>query len=322
MTDFSALLAALLLDRLLGEPRRWHPLVGFGRIVQKLEALGLGRNAHLHQSPWHLRLKGVLAALVAVALPALLVASLLGQAAGVLRWALEALLLYLCIGWRSLEEHGLAVAQSLEQGDLPEARVRAGMMVSRETQTLEKTGVARAATESVLENGSDAIFAPLFWFMLGGAPAAVAYRLANTLDAMWGYRTTRFLHFGWFAARLDDLLNYLPARLCALAYSLAGHTASALRCWRTQAAACSSPNGGPVMAAGAGALRVQLGGPAVYHGALVKKPALGAGEPPSSSTIRRACGLVNRSLLLWVVVAGLLAAISSLLFPTGEYSGL
>jgi adenosylcobinamide-phosphate synthase len=309
--SYLLLLMALLLDRLLGEPRRWHPLVGFGRIVQKLEDVGLGQQGHLSRSRSKLRRRGALAAILAIAVPTLAVYAVLhfaAQASPMLSLLLQAMLLYLCIGWRSLQQHGLAVQQSLEAGDLPQARERAAMMVSRDTRSLDETGVTKATVESVLENGSDATFAPIFWFVVGGAPAVVLYRLANTLDAMWGYRTPRLQHFGWFAARLDDVLNYLPARLCAWSYALAGHTHSALQCWRQQAVACSSPNGGPVMTAGAGALQVTLGGPAIYHGTSMDKPVLGQGRTAVKDDILRACQLINRSLLLWVVAIGAVSA--------------
>ena len=196
----------------------------------------------------------------------------------------------------------IGVAQALRLGDLRLARERVGYMVSRNTAQLDATGVARAGSESVLENGSDAVFAALFWFVIAGAPGVVLYRLSNTLDAMWGYRNARFERFGWAAAKIDDGLNYLPARLVALTYALLGKTALALRCWRTQAPLWDSPNAGPVMAAGAGALGVSLGGAAEYHGELHQRPELGAGPQPRARDIERALNLVYGGVLLWLAL--------------------
>ncbi|MGH8568331.1 MAG: adenosylcobinamide-phosphate synthase CbiB, partial [Gammaproteobacteria bacterium] len=216
-----------------------------------------------------------------------------------------ALLLYLALGHHSLHEHARPIAAALHAGNLDAARGRLGHIVSRDTATLNTTDIAKGAVESVLENGNDAVFAALFWFVIGGAPAVVAYRLANTLDAMWGYRNARYLHFGWAAARLDDLLNYLPARLTALTYALIGDAPRALRCWRAQGVTWKSPNAGPVMAAGAGSLCVQLGGPAVYCGQREERPLLGAGAPPEADDIERALGLVRRGVGLWLVAIGI-----------------
>jgi len=291
---FLSVIAALLLDALLGEPKRAHPLVAFGRLADRLErhfngAAGRGWRSH-----------GVTAWCLAV-LPLTLLAWLLSLLPGI-GWLAEIVLLYLALGLRSLGEHALPVAQALWRHDLPEARRRVACIVSRDTSQLDEGGVARAATESVLENGSDAVFAALFWFIVAGAPGVVLYRLSNTLDAMWGYRNARFERFGWAAARIDDLLNYVPARLVALTYALLGRTRRALRCWRTQAPLWDSPNAGPVMAAGAGALGVVLGGAAIYHGELHVRPELGRGSAPQARHIEHALDLVWAGVGVWLLV--------------------
>jgi adenosylcobinamide-phosphate synthase len=214
----------------------------------------------------------------------------------------EILALYCSLGMRSLGEHVAPVAAALRADDLDEARKRVGYLVSRQTAELDSTAVARAATESVLENGSDAVFAALFWFVVAGAPGVVLYRLSNTLDAMWGYRNERFERFGWAAAKIDDVLNYIPARLVALTYALLGKTRLALKCWRTQAPKWDSPNAGPVMAAGAGALGVELGGPAIYHGELHDRPQLGEGVPADADSIDRGWQMVQRGVWLWLLI--------------------
>jgi adenosylcobinamide-phosphate synthase len=160
--------------------------------------------------------------------------------------------------------------------------------------------VAKACVESTLENGNDAVFGVLFWFALFGGAGAVLFRLSNTLDAMWGYKTGRFLRFGWAAARIDDLLNYVPARLTAISYALLGQTRVALACWRRQAPTWESPNAGPVMSAGAGSLGLALGGPAIYHGQIEERPSLGEGLPARREDIPRALSLVRRGIALWL----------------------
>ncbi len=284
-------LAGVGLDAWLGEPRRWHPLVGFGhlaqRIEQRLNSGGRGWRSH-----------GVSGWCLAVLPPVLLVWLLSLSSLG---WLVDILVLYFALGLKSLAQHALPVAQALRLGDLDEARRRVGYLVSRRTSELDACGVARAGTESVLENGADAVFASLFWFAVLGAPGVLLHRLSNTLDAMWGYRNERFERFGWAAAKIDDVLNYVPARLVALTYALLGRTAIALRCWRRQAPQWDSPNAGPVMAAGAGALQVQLGGAAIYHGLEELRPQLGEGAPAQARDIERALNLVYLGVLLWLV---------------------
>jgi adenosylcobinamide-phosphate synthase len=294
-----AMLAALLLDTMLGEPRRMHPLVAFGRL-----ASGIENRFHRDR-----RIVGVLAWALAVLPLAALAAWLSMALAAVSPWlgfTFNAVMLYLAVGLKSLGAHALPVAKALDGHELDQARVAVGRMVSRDTAALDARQVAAAATESVLENGNDAVFGALFWFAVLGAPGAVLYRLANTLDAMWGYRTPRHERFGWAAARIDDVLNYLPARLTAITYAAWGHFAQALHCWRTQAPAWDSPNAGPVMAAGAGALGVALGGAAPYHGVWEDRPVLGMGQPPDAAAIRRAMQLVRRGVATWLAVALLL----------------
>jgi adenosylcobinamide-phosphate synthase len=284
-------LAGVGLDAWLGEPRRWHPLVGFGhlaqRIEQRLNSGGRGWRSH-----------GVSGWCLAVLPPVLLVWLLSLSSLG---WLVDILVLYFALGLKSLAQHALPVAQALRLGNLDEARRRVGYLVSRRTSELDACGVARAGTESVLENGADAVFASLFWFAVLGAPGVLLHRLSNTLDAMWGYRNERFERFGWAAAKIDDVLNYVPARLVALTYALLGRTATALRCWRRQAPQWDSPNAGPVMAAGAGALQVQLGGSAIYHGVEEQRPQLGEGAPAQARDIERALNLVYLGVLLWLV---------------------
>ena len=302
MINAAIAIAAVVLDAVLGEPRRAHPLVAFGRWAGWIE-----RRLHADSRP-----RGVLAWSLAV-LPWVGIAwALDALAAQVSVWlsaSFAAMVLYAAIGLRSLGDHARPVADALDAGDLDGARAAVGRIVSRDTGALSARQVAAAATESVLENGSDAVFGALFWFLLLGVPGVVLYRLANTLDAMWGYRTPRLEHFGCAAARIDDVLNLLPARLTAVTYVLCGHGGSALRCWRRQAAAWDSPNAGPVMAAGAGALRVRLGGPASYHGHWEPRPMLGEGATADADAIRRALALVRNGAVAWLV-AGLVVAVA------------
>lgn len=288
ITAFTVL-AALILDAWLGEPRRYHPLVGFGCLAQELES-----RMYTDSVP-----SGATAVVLLVVPPAVL-ASLVDP----LPWSavLDVLLLYLALGWRSLEEHAGQVRDASRAGDPGLVRRSLALMVSRDTAALDEEGAAKATLESVLENGNDAVFGAIFWFVLAGPPGVVLYRLANTLDAMWGYRNGRYRRFGRVAARLDDVLSFAPARLTALSYALVGSFTRALRCWRAQGAAWKSPNAGTVMAAGAGSLGVLLGGPASYDGTIQERPRLGEGRTARIDDIDRALCLIRQALSLWVLV--------------------
>ncbi|QYD67735.1 adenosylcobinamide-phosphate synthase CbiB [Paraburkholderia edwinii] len=294
--------AGMIVDRWFGEPRRHHPLEAFGRLAMRLEThYNTGRRG---------RPVGLIAWLLAV-MPPVAISWLLVEILPVaLACVVHVALLWFALGARSLREHIEPIARALGRHDLDEARELTSRIVSRETAHADEAALSRAAVESALENGNDAVFGALFWFVLFGGPGALAFRLANTLDAMWGYRTPRFLRFGWAAARIDDVLNWAPARLTAASYALLGDTRTAWRCWREQAPRWDSPNAGPVMASGAGSLNVLIGGPAVYNGEIERRPTLGAGQAASASHVNAALALVERTEILWLAVLIVLALLS------------
>ncbi|MES2830525.1 MAG: adenosylcobinamide-phosphate synthase CbiB [Pseudomonadota bacterium] len=288
------MIAGVLLDLLLGEAKRWHPLVGFGRLANTIEgSLNRGRFRTL---------RGVVAWCIAVVPMTLLACAGIASDTGAAVW-LHVGLLYFSLGLRSLHDHTAPIQRALLSNDLPAARVATARIVSRDTWQADASALAKAGIESLLENGNDAVFGTLFWFMIAGGPGALLFRLANTLDAMWGYRTPRFQAFGWAAARIDDALNWIPARLTALSYALLGDTRSAWQCWMLQAPGWPSPNAGPVMAAGAGALGVALGGAAIYDGQIEHRPALGGDQAVAAEDIGRAWKLVAGTTALWLGVA-------------------
>ncbi|WP_435104056.1 adenosylcobinamide-phosphate synthase CbiB [Arhodomonas sp. AD133] len=294
MTVLAVAALAVALDRLLPEPAR-HPLGAFARLAAAAE-----RRAN---SGPRRRLRGGMAAAALIAPPALAAAALASVPGAGL--AVSVATLWLALGGRSLGEHATRVQVALDSGNLEAARTATGCLVSRDTAAMSSEECAAATVESVLENGSDAVFAALFWFLIAGAGGVVAYRLANTLDALWGYRTPRFEAFGLVAARLDDALNYIPARLTAATYALLGKGRDAWRAWRRDGDRWSSPNAGLVMAAGAGALGLRLGGGARYHGEWRHRPALGDGRPTEGTDIARATALVERGIAVWLtVIAG------------------
>ena len=292
-----ALFLGLLIDHFVGEAKRWHPLVGFGNAASGLE------KAANPSSDSEGKLHGLVCWGLMVLIPVMAISLVVSQLSGLALLVVNALVVYFVVGLKSLAEHGRNVAVPLLAGDLLTARQQIAMMVSRDTDKLTEQQVASATCESVLENGSDAIFSALFWFFLLGAPGAILYRGANTLDAMWGYKTDRYRRFGWAAARIDDVLNWLPARLTAVSYGLVGNFYSGLKCARQQGGLTDSPNAGYVMAAGAGALEISIGGAAIYHGEEHQRPVFGMGPVAEATDIERAIGLVQRTSVLWVLFA-------------------
>ncbi len=282
---------ALLLDALIGEFRCCHPLVAFGKLAnfveRKLNKPGTS----------YLKLKGVMGVVILI-LPLITMLALLQAISEVL--LLNVFVLYLTIGRKSLHQHALNVFLPLNQNRLQAARKNIGFIVSRDTADLNKQQVTTACIESVIENSNDAIYGAIFWFVILGAPGALMYRLANTLDAMWGYKNSRFLSFGWAAAKFDDVLNWLPARLTVLSFAVLSRFTEVWNLAFKQGMQCSSKNAGPVMAAGACALKIKLGGLAYYHGEKICKPELGCGHEAQPDDIKRALKLTDKVLVLWV----------------------
>ncbi|QGF25074.1 cobalamin biosynthesis protein [Raineyella fluvialis] len=287
------------LDRLVGDPRRGHPVAAFGRAAIALErrtyadsvAAGAGQVALLVGST----------TLAATLVTRLARRSVLTDVA----WT--ALVTWSVLGGRSLEREASAVADHLERGDLPAAREQVGHLVSRDPWVLDAAGVTRAAIESLAENTSDAVVAPLVWGAIAGAPGMVAHRAINTLDAMIGYRNDRYERYGKVAARLDDVVNWLPARLGAAI--AAGTSWSAWRAIREDTAAHPSPNGGQIEAAFAGALGIRLGGANAYGGRVEDRGVLGDGRVAKPADVARAVSLGRRVQLGTLMVAMGLAAI-------------
>ena len=280
-------------DQLLGDPQQFHPVAGFGRIAADLERRWLRCE---RSEPRNRRTTGVAYVVVLVG-GAVTVGRLVDRGTiptAVATWAV--------LGGRSLAREADAVHTHLVNGDLDAAREQLTHLVGRDPSQLGPDEIARATIESVAENTSDAVVAPLFWGAVAGPAGLLGYRAANTLDAMVGHRTPRHEQFGWAAARFDDLLNLAPARLsAALAVGLGGSPDAALRAWRDDARQHPSPNAGPVEAAFAGALGVRLGGTNTYAGASENRGFLGNGKPPTTADIPRA----NR--LAALVGAGALA---------------
>jgi adenosylcobinamide-phosphate synthase len=308
------LLCALLLDYFFGEPKKeYHPLVMFGQFAAHLEErlneyqLENSDNLDdvaLEKQQQKNKINGLIAALVCL-IPISIFIYIIHQTGTILGYLIDIAVLYFAIGLHSLKKHADTIFQQLKNKQLDNARQAVALIVSRDTEQMNEDDIARATTESILENGSDAVLAAIFWFLLAGAPGVIMYRLSNTLDAMWGYKTPRYYHFGFFIAKFDDLLNYVPARLSALSYALAGNWSNAIHCGQQQGSLWESSNAGIVMATGAGALNVKLGGADYYHGEYKQRPDLGCGEQAQAKTIKDACQLLDRATSLWVIVVAL-----------------
>lgn len=301
------ILAALTVDFMLGDPRHFHPISGFGIMANWLEKKLNSQSSLTTKLIIKDQVLGLISVIILVSPVTVLLTYINTLFTNQSLHIVEILILFYSLGSNSLRLHGMWVLKALQASDITTARTKTSWIVSRDTSHLNQSDLSKATIESILENGNDAIFAPLFWFIVGGVPGVVIYRLVNTLDAMWGYKSTRYLHFGWAAARLDDVLNFIPAHLTAICYAITGKFFTAMRCWLKQAYQWKSLNAGIVMSTGAGALALKLGGSAQYQGVESQRIILGKGDSPEYKDIKRAINLVQRTLVLWVIVIFILS---------------
>jgi adenosylcobinamide-phosphate synthase len=298
------LIAGFALDAAIGDPRRAHPVAAFGatagRAESRIWAASRGRGVIFTA------LCAGTVTLAGAAVQRLASRSAAGSA------ALTAAATWTVLGGASLAAEASGMAQALQASDLAGARRRLTALCGRDPDQLDETGLARATVESVAENTSDAVVAPLLWGALCGIPGLLGYRAVNTLDAMVGYRSPRYENFGWAAARLDDVVNLVPSRLTGvlaalLASAVGGGTRHALRTMRRDGGSHPSPNGGRCEAAFAGALGVRLGGPNIYQGRIERRGVLGDGSQAMTDDILRAVRLSRLVGLAAVALAAVLA---------------
>ena len=310
----AAILAGYLLDLCLGDPHSMpHPVRAIGNLIVWLEKY-LRPAGKKHATERGERRAGVLFVC--------LVLLVTGSVAGAILWisrlggiwiqtVVEAVMTYYLLAARSLRDEGMAVCRKLEAGEIEEARYAVSMIVGRDTKPLSEAGIARAAVETVAENASDGVIAPLFYLAIGGPLLGWLYKAVNTMDSMVGYKNDRYLHFGRAAAKLDDLVNLIPSRLAALllivsAYLLRYDGKNAYRIWRRDRRNHKSPNSAQTESACAGALGLRLAGDAWYFGKLVPKPYIGDEiHPIEPQDIRR----VNRLMYGAAGIMGLLALV-------------
>jgi len=305
------MLVAMAIDALMGWPRALfarigHPVTWLGRLIGALDALW-NRSSN---APARRRMAGIAAALIVIMLAAgigwIVQMAMPSDWRGVL---LIGVLAWPFVALRSLHDHVAAVATPLLAGNITAAREAVSRIVGRDPAALDEAGIARAAIESLAENASDGIVAPVFWGALFGLPGILGYKAINTLDSMIGHRSERHQAFGWAAARIDDVANFIPARLAGFLFVLlAPRRSEALSCMTRDARRHRSPNAGWPEAAMAGALGVRLSGPRIYHGSITSEPWLNEGaRDPLAADIGESLALYRRAMLLLAGVLAILA---------------
>lgn len=302
---FFVLPAAFLLDLILGDPRLLpHPVRWMGRAIEFFEP-------YFRKFIARQRLSGALFCTFLVALTGISAVVLLLISQWIHPWlktGLEIILIYFCISARSLEDASLEIHTYLRQNKVADARRNVALIVGRDVTRYDEAGISRAVVETVSENLVDGVISPLFFAAIGGAPLALVYKMVNTLDSMVGYKNERYIDFGRASARLDDVLNFIPARFSIIIIALATHLLSgrgrhSLKTALVEGANHSSPNAGYPEAAFAGALAVKLNGPNYYDNKLVEKPYLGVRFGKTRiADIKKACDIMMLSSMLWLLL--------------------
>lgn len=301
----AGLVIGVAADTVFGDPRRGHPVAAFGTVAGALERRWW-RDSRTAGAGYTALLVGATVALGVLAERAV-------RRRDVAHVLVTALATWAVLGGTSLVREGELLTRSLDEGDLDTARARIPHLCARDPDLLDAAGMARAGVESLAENTSDAVVGPLFWGAVAGVPGLLGYRAVNTLDAMVGYRSPRYLRFGWASARLDDLVNLVPARLTAavtvlLAPVVGGSSGDALGAWRRDGSGHPSPNAGPVEATAAGALGLRLGGRTEYDYGAEDRATLGDGRAPTPADLNRAARLSRLITLATTVLAAGTAA--------------
>ena len=299
----AAILFAVALDRFVPDRHGFKPFAWYLDWAESIEQRFNG-GSRLHG------IAAVLLALIPIVLGVMLARYLLGEISGVVRFAFDVAVLYLCLDIYRLGSGARAVAEMLEAGDVREADSQLKDLAGKGATDLSEVGIAHAAVEAVLKQTNSLIISPLFWFILLGPAGAVLQRLACILDKLWGHRYERFVEFGWAAARLDDVLQWVPARITALSYAIMGSFEEALHCWRRQMGIWSDINSGPLLASGFGAMHMQncesTDDVADYDATIG-----GLSVVPDAGHIRGVIALVWRVLLFWLAI-GLLMTVAHL----------
>lgn len=296
------ILAAFVLDFILGDPRILpHPVIYMGNAISFFE----NRFRNLFKN---LIVSGLFFAvflIVSTWVAGFIIIKLSLSIHPLFGGFVQAILLFFCFSSKSLERAALDVSSALEENNIEKARKKVAMIVGRETGTLDQSAVTRASVETVAENFVDGFLSPLFFAVIGGVPLALAYKMINTLDSMVGYKNETYLLFGRASARIDDAANFFPARISVLILALAASLLSfkkgvlAFKTGFSQGSFHKSPNAGYPEAAFAGALKIRLGGPNIYHGVMVEKPFIGKKfKDPGTGKIKQACDLMMLASLL------------------------